>query len=121
MLGSSENQFSMLLTAVYAGVLIGVSYDICRLARTVFRSTFSRIMADVHFCLSAALIVFVSAFIAADGELRLFLWLGYLIGLAIYLLGWSVYVRRFLFWLLKKWQGSHLAEFLLRIWRKAGK
>ncbi len=75
------------------GILIGLLFDFFRIARKVFHtSDIITYIEDVLFWILAGSIVLYSIFIFNNGQLRLFMFLGILLGAIIYMLFVSSYV-----------------------------
>lgn len=87
------NQAYLFLIFTVNGILIGLLFDFFRIARKVFHTNdIVTYIEDVLFWILAGIIVLYSIFVFNDGELRLFMFLGILLGAIIYMIFVSSYV-----------------------------
>lgn len=84
------NQAQLFLIFVINGIIIGLLFDIFRILRKSFHTS-DRItyLQDVLFWILTGIILLYSIFTFNNGEIRLFMFLGVLIGCILYLLIFS--------------------------------
>lgn len=88
-----SNQAYLFLVFIVNGVLIGLLFDFFRIARKVVNTNdFITYIEDVLFWILAGAIVLYSIFIFNNGELRLFMFLGIILGAFSYMIFISSYV-----------------------------
>lgn len=98
MLFYTTGQAQVFMAALYAGLLIGMWYDLCRLARWVLSAgRFITLAVDVVFGVGSACLLLGALLVANYGELRLYAFLGALCGAILYFGTLSPLIR----WLLK--------------------
>jgi len=99
---TSQNQYIVFLMCIVCGVIIGAIYDFFRLHRTFFKSTkVSIIFADCFFWLLASYTSLQFIMLWGNGILRLFQFLGILLGLIIYISYISKIFTKVIIFLLK--------------------
>lgn len=87
------NQAYLFLIFIVNGIIIGLLFDFFRIARKVIPTNdFVTYIEDVLFWLLTGAITLYSIFVFNNGELRLFMFLGIILGAFIYLLVLSSYV-----------------------------
>ncbi len=87
------NQMYLFLIFIVDGVLIGLLFDFFRIARKVCQtSDIMTYIEDILFWILTGFIVLYSIFVFNNGELRLFMFLGILLGAFIYMLWISSYI-----------------------------
>lgn len=87
------NQAYLFLIFTVNGILIGLLFDFFRIARKVFHTNdMLTYLEDVLFWILAGIIVLYSIFVFNNGELRLFMFLGILLGAIVYMIFVSSYV-----------------------------
>ena len=87
------NQMYLFLIFIVDGILIGLLFDFFRIARKVFQtSDVMTYVEDILFWILTGFIVLYSIFVFNNGELRLFMFLGILLGAFIYMLWISSYI-----------------------------
>jgi spore cortex biosynthesis protein YabQ len=87
---STLNQPYIFLATVYGGIILGLIYDIYRGIRIMFnRKKAITIIFDVLFVLSALVISAGVLYIVNSGELRLYTFIGFVLGFALYMVGLS--------------------------------
>ena len=87
------NQAYLFLIFFINGILIGLLFDLFRISRKVFKtSDFVTYIEDILFWILSGIIVLYSIFIFNNGELRLFMFLGILLGTIIYMLLLSSFI-----------------------------
>lgn len=89
------NQAYLFLIFIINGILIGLLFDFFRIARKVIHTNdIITYIEDILFWILAGLIMLYSIFVFNNGELRLFMFLGILLGAFVYLLFVSSYIIR---------------------------
>lgn len=87
------NQAYLFLIFAMNGILIGLLFDFFRISRKVFSTNdVTTYMEDVLFWILAGAIMLYSIFVFNNGELRLYMFLGILLGAFIYLVFISSYI-----------------------------
>ncbi len=87
------NQAYLFLIFIINGILIGLLFDFFRISRKVIdTSDLITYFEDILFWILTGVIVLYSIFVFNNGELRLFMLLGILIGAVIYMLCISSYI-----------------------------
>lgn len=90
------NQLFCLLIFIITGILIGVLFDIFRILRKSFHtSDIITYIQDILFWLLAGSIMLFSIFTFNHGEIRSYVFIGILIGIAIYMLVISRFFIKF--------------------------
>ena len=80
------NQLQLFIIFIINGIIIGIIFDIFRVIRKAFKHKDFVIYAqDILFWILAGFILMYSTFIFNDGEFRLFLLIGAIIGFVTYL------------------------------------
>lgn len=88
----SANQAYLFIVYLICGVIIGVFFDIFRILRKSFKtSDFITYIEDIIFGILTGIFLIFMLFIFNNGELRFFIFLAMLLGMAIYLLTISKY------------------------------
>ena len=88
-----SNQAYLFLVFVINGVVIGLLFDFFRIARKVLPTNdIVTYMEDVLFWILAGASMLYSIFVFNNGELRLFMFLGILLGAFIYMIFVSSYI-----------------------------
>lgn len=81
------NQAQLFLIFVVNGILIGFLFDIFRILRKSFKTSDSvTYLEDILFWILTGFILLYSIFVFNNGEIRLFMFIGVLIGCILYLL-----------------------------------
>ena len=87
------NQAYLFLIFIINGILIGLLFDFFRISRKVIKtSNFVTYVEDILFWILTGLIVLYSVFTFNNGELRVFMFLGIILGTVIYMLSISSYI-----------------------------
>lgn len=87
------NQAYLFLIFTINGIVIGLLFDFFRISRKVFNTNDAvTYIEDVLFWILAGAIVLYSIFVFNNGELRLYMFLGIILGAFIYLLFISSYI-----------------------------
>lgn len=93
------DQTRVFIYAAFLGLCLGLTYDIFSFFPNTFGQRLLRPVFDILYCL-----VFMAAFIAlvllrAGGEIRWYIPGGMLLGLVLYFVGFSEYIRLALRWI----------------------
>ena len=87
------NQAYLFLIFVLDGFIIGLLFDFFRILRKTFKtSDIITYIQDILFWILTGLVVLYSIFIFNNGEMRIYIFLGILIGIILYVLLFSKYV-----------------------------
>lgn len=87
------SQANLFLIFTLDGILIGLLFDIFRILRKSFKTAdIVTYIEDTIFWLLTGAIILYSIFVFNNGEIRFFMFLGILLGIAFYLLLFSKYV-----------------------------
>lgn len=87
------NQAYLFLIFAINGIIIGLLFDFFRISRKVFHTNdVTTYIEDVLFWILAGAIMLYSIFVFNNGELRLYMFLGILLGAFVYLLFISSYI-----------------------------
>lgn len=87
------SQANLFLIFTLDGILIGLLFDIFRILRKSFKTAdIVTYIEDTIFWLLTGVIILYSIFVFNNGEIRLFMFIGILLGIAFYLLLFSKYV-----------------------------
>ncbi len=87
------NQAYLFLIFVLDGFIIGLLFDFFRILRKTFKtSDIITYIQDILFWILTGLIVLYSIFVFNNGEMRIYIFLGILIGIILYVLLFSKYV-----------------------------
>jgi len=89
---SEYNQLFSLLIFVITGIVIGILFDVFRIIRKSFKtSDFITYIEDILFWFLSGCVLLFSIFTFNYGEIRVYIFIGLLFGLIIYLLTLSKY------------------------------
>lgn len=87
------NQVYVFIWTIITGAIMGLVFDAFRIFRKNFKSRdFFVYIQDILFWLIIAILLIVSAFLINDGELRGYMFLGYILGILFYMLAFSKFV-----------------------------
>lgn len=87
------SQANLFLIFTLDGILIGLLFDIFRILRKSFKTAdIVTYIEDTIFWLLTGVIILYSIFVFNNGEIRLFMFIGILLGISFYLLLFSKYV-----------------------------
>lgn len=87
------NQAYLFLIFVINGVIIGLIFDFFRILRISFKTKdFVTYIEDILFWIITGVILLYSIFIFNNGEIRLFMFIGVIIGILLYILLISKYI-----------------------------
>ena len=96
-----EQLFSFFIFII-VGMIISLSFDIFRILRKVIKTTdIITYLEDVIFWIITMFIILISIFIFNNGELRLYIFIGMIIGIILYLIFISKYFIKFGIYILK--------------------
>lgn len=88
-----ENQAYLFLVFVINGIIIGLLFDFFRILRRSFKtSDIITYIQDILFWIFTGFILLYSIFTFANGEIRLFMFLGVFFGCLLYMLFFSNYL-----------------------------
>ena len=88
-----SNQAYLFFVFIINGVLIGLLFDFFRISRKVFSTNdMVTYIEDVLFWILAGAIMLYSIFVFNNGELRLFMFLGIILGALVYMVFVSSYI-----------------------------
>ena len=80
-----RNEMNVFLSALITGITTGFIYDLLRMKRRVLKTrTFFVSVEDVLFWIVSAILVFITAYISNQGEIRLYFFMAMAIGISIY-------------------------------------
>ena len=89
------NNFEQLISFIYfiiVGIVLSVIFDIFRiLRRTIKTSDIVTNIQDILFCIITGIIILFSIFYFNNGQLRLYVFLGLIIGITLYMIFISKY------------------------------
>ena len=90
-----ENQAYLFLIFILNGIIIGLLFDIFRILRRSFKTpNFITYIEDIVFWVISTLIVVYSLFIFNNGEIRGYIFIGLVFGIAIYILFFSKLIMK---------------------------
>ena len=85
-----ESQFYFFIVAVYGGVIAGLVYEFYRILRRIFLcKKITTAIFDILFSASAILIFIYVLYITSCGQLRFYIFIGYILGFLMYSFGIS--------------------------------
>ena len=88
-----NNQAYLFLIFTFDGFIIGLLFDFFRILRKSFKtSDLVTYIQDILFWILTGFLVLYSIFIFNNGEIRLFMFLGILLGVTLYILTLSQYI-----------------------------
>lgn len=90
-----QNQAYVFLTSVFVGGILAIIFDLFRLFRRK-KNTKSYIVyiQDIIYWIIVTLVIIFSAFVTNDGELRGYMFIGYILGAIIYIVTFSQYILK---------------------------
>lgn len=90
---TAVSQPLIFLTTIYGGMIAGVVYDVFRwIRRTVRRGRWLAALTDTLFILALGLIVVLVLYSTNMGTLRLYTFVGFALGFALYIAGLSPFI-----------------------------
>ena len=88
-----QNQTYVFLSSVIVGILLAIIFDIFRIFRRKGKTpNYVVYIQDVFYWLIVTFIIIMSAFITNDGELRGYMFIGYILGAVIYIVTFSSHI-----------------------------
>ena len=88
-----NNQTNLFLIFIVNGIIIGLLFDFFRILRKTFKtSDIITYIEDIIFWILTGFIILYSTFTFNNGEIRLFLFLGIILGVILYILFISSYI-----------------------------
>jgi spore cortex biosynthesis protein YabQ len=100
MISTIEAQFIFIIVSIYAGLMIGLLFDLYRTINLVTRpGKFFQGLMDILFWLTATVITFIILLRADYAMLRIYTFMGLALGIFIYSKLFSVYVLKFYRWM----------------------
>ena len=115
-----ENQAYLFLVFSLTGIVIGILFDLFRVLRKTFKtSDILTSLEDILFWIFAGIIILYSIWYFNNGEIRLFIFLGIIMGLLIYMLTLSDILIKLLSAIVKMFQKIvmkiiHILSIILR-------
>ena len=96
-----ENQAYLFLVFSLTGIIIGIIYDIFRVLRKSFKtSDIITYFEDILFWIITGILILYNIWFFNNGEIRLFMFLGIILGVLIYMLILSNLVINILTWII---------------------
>ena len=90
------DQLYLFIIFTLDGILIGVLFDFFRILRKSFNTNdVVTYIEDICFWILTGILIIYSMYMFSDGELRLFMVLGLIMGITFYILTFSRYVIKF--------------------------
>jgi spore cortex biosynthesis protein YabQ len=90
---TTDFQAYIFMITLYGGMLVGLTYDFYRfLRRTIKSGRWLTALLDTLFIITLGLIVVAVMYIANQGELRLFTFVGFVLGFTLYIAGISPFL-----------------------------
>ena len=90
------DQLYLFIIFTLDGILIGILFDFFRILRKSFNTNdVVTYIEDICFWILTGILIIYSMYMFSDGELRLFMVLGLIMGIAFYILTFSRYVIKF--------------------------
>jgi spore cortex biosynthesis protein YabQ len=81
------------MITIYGGMLVGAVYDFYRGIRTAFKKgKWVTAILDIFFIITLGIIVVYVMYTANQGELRLYTFIGFIIGFMLYIAGVSPFI-----------------------------
>lgn len=88
-----QSQTYVFLSSVIVGAILAIIFDIFRIFRRKGNTpNFVVYIQDVFYWIIVTLIIIMSAFITNDGDLRGYMFIGYILGAVIYIVTVSSYI-----------------------------
>jgi spore cortex biosynthesis protein YabQ len=90
-----NNQAYLFLIFTFDGIIIGVLFDFFRILRKIFKTKdFVTYIEDIFFWVITGIIILYSMYRFCDGEIRLFMIFGLIIGIGIYIFTINKYIMK---------------------------
>lgn len=91
-----QNQTYVFLWSLFVGIMLAVIFDLFRILRRKGNTpNYIVYIQDIIFWIIVTFIIIMSAFITNDGELRGYMFIGYILGAIVYIVTISRYVLKF--------------------------
>jgi len=98
-----QNELNVFLSALITGITTGFIYDLLRMKRRALKTRrFLISVEDVLFWIVTAILVFITAYISNQGEIRPYFFMALALGISIY------------FWLFSRWI-TEVITFLVKV------
>lgn len=105
-----QNQTYVFLCSLFVGMLLAVVFDFFRILRRKGNTkTYIVYLQDILYWIIVTFIIIISAFITNDGELRGYMFIGYILGAIVYIVTISQSVLKIVYKVL---------DFIEMIWMK---
>ena len=90
---TTASQSFIFIITLYGGIIVGVTYDVYRsIRKAVKRGMWTIAILDTLFIITLGAIVMFVMFTANQGELRLYTFIGFVLGFALYMAGLSPFI-----------------------------
>ncbi len=90
-----QNQTYVFLSSVLVGVVLAIIFDIFRILRRKGNTpNYVVYIQDVFYWIIVTFVIIMSAFITNDGELRGYMFIGYILGAVIYVVTFSSHILK---------------------------
>lgn len=90
------SQLICLISFTFTGITIGILFDIFRILRKSFKTAdWLTYIQDILFWLIAGFIILFSIFAFNNGEIRVYVFIGIVLGIVLYMLTLSKYIIKF--------------------------
>lgn len=91
-----QNQTYVFLCSLLIGSLLAIIFDFFRVLRRKGNTkNYAVYIQDIIYWIIVTFVIIISAFITNDGELRGYMFIGYILGAVIYIVTISPYVLKF--------------------------
>lgn len=91
-----QNQTYVFLCSLFVGMILAVIFDFFRILRRKGNTpNYVVYIQDIIYWIIVTFIIIMSAFITNDGELRGYMFIGYILGAIIYIVTISKYILKF--------------------------
>lgn len=91
-----QNQTYVFLWSLFVGVILAVIFDFFRILRRKGNTpNYMVYIQDIIYWIIITFIIIMSAFITNDGELRGYMFIGYILGAIVYIVTISRYILKF--------------------------
>ncbi len=92
-MSTTDSQAYIFMITLYGGMLVGLAYDFYRFLRRAVKSgRWLTALLDTLFIITLGLIVVFVMYMANQGELRLYTFIGFALGFALYIAGVSPFI-----------------------------
>lgn len=91
-----QNQTYVFLWSLFVGVILAVIFDFFRILRRKGNTpNYLVYIQDIIYWIIVTIIIIMSAFITNDGELRGYMFIGYILGAVVYIVTVSRHILKF--------------------------